>query len=105
MANAVPSLAGTKTLTKDGATSMSEHSSEAASSIGASQHQDEPAGLFQATMDIDISEGLSDGLAEGVATSASPSFTDPDIADEPSEVQHVPPQPAEDTPEKAFLRH
>ncbi|XP_075560058.1 uncharacterized protein LOC142591665 [Dermacentor variabilis] len=40
-------------------------------------------------MDIDISEGLSDVLAEGAVTSASPS-TDSDIADEPSQVQHVP---------------
>lgn len=32
---------------------------------------------------------LIDVLAEGTATSASASLTDSDIADEPSEVQHV----------------
>ncbi|XP_049512622.1 uncharacterized protein LOC125940443 [Dermacentor silvarum] len=68
---------------------MRQPSSEAASSTGTSQHQDEPAGLSEATIDMDISEGLSDLLAEGAATSDSSYFTDSDIADEPCEIQHV----------------
>ncbi|XP_049516995.1 uncharacterized protein LOC125942790 [Dermacentor silvarum] len=90
MANAVPSLAGpTKMLAKDDATAMRQPSSAPASSTGISQHQDEPAGLSEVTIAMDISEGLSDVLAEGAATTASSSFADSDIADEPSEIQHV----------------
>ncbi|XP_049523996.1 uncharacterized protein LOC125945760 [Dermacentor silvarum] len=125
-------------LAKDDATAMRQPSSAPASSTGISQHQDEPAGLSEVTIAMDISEGLSDVLAEGAATTASSSFADSDIADEPSEIQHVlspsrrptstlegdasavlpmhnpatprtarhtMPQQAEDTPEKAFLRH
>ncbi|XP_049520583.1 uncharacterized protein LOC125944280 [Dermacentor silvarum] len=90
MANAVPSLAGpTKMLAKDDATAMRQPSSAPASSAGISQHQDEPAGLSEVTIAMDISEGLSDVLAEGAAATASSSFADSDIADEPSEIQHV----------------